>query len=214
MNKILFSFLLCACINALGQDYLVKRDGTIINGKMKSFNNNVFTITTSDGKDLSYDVTDINKAYIADEHFRMDNISLENATFINNNGLTILLDKSTPHPSHQNQTFSSGSSPSESTSSSSVVHISSDNNAAEKGTLVLNCTSCAQKGKIEFVSRDGKSTSKVSFESDSGKSFFPYRIKLDADRTYDWTYYDKNIGEKSGSIKIEAGGLVKFSLDK
>jgi len=211
MNKIICLLLICLSANLFGQDYLVKRDGTKIDGKMKSFTNNVFTIETSDGKQASFEVTEIGKAYMVDEHFRMDNISLENASFITNNGLTIILDKSTPYPSHRNK---SESRHSEHFSSQHIDQVSSAKNEDNKGTLVLNCSSCANKGRMEFISRDGKSTSKISFESDSDQDFFPYRIKLDADRMYDWTYHDKNIGEKSGSIKLDAGSIIKFSLDK
>jgi hypothetical protein len=219
MKNLLFFGLLLFCIEATCQDYLVKKDGTTIRGKMKTFANNVFTIETEDGKQSSFEATEISKAYMADEHFRMDNISLENATFITNGGLTILLDNSRPYPSassrHRDYGAARGSGRSESFSSSSIEHISNATSDDDKGTLVINCASCAKKGRFEFVSRDGKSSSKISFEADENSdSFFPYRLKLDADRMYDWTYSDKNIGEKSGSIKLDAGAMMKFSLDK
>lgn len=216
MKNILFFGLLLLCMHTFGQDYLVKKDGTTVKGKMKAFANNTFTIETEEGKQVSYEVAEISKAYMADEHFRMDNISLENATFMTNDGLTILLDNSRTSSNHSNRSYSSSYSEdrSERRSKSTVEHISDSRNH-EKGTLVLKCKDCAHQGRLELVSRDGQSSSKISFESEPNtESFFPYTLKLDADRTYDWTYYDKNVGEKTGSIKLDAGETIIFSLDK
>nr|MCU0341996.1 hypothetical protein [Spirosomataceae bacterium] len=154
MKNLLFFGLLLFCIEATCQDYLVKKDGTTIRGKMKTF-------ASSRQRDYG---------------------------------------------------AARGSGRSESFSSSSIEHISNATSDDDKGTLVINCASCAKKGRFEFVSRDGKSSSKISFETDENSdSFFPYRLKLDADRMYDWTYSDKNIGGKSGSIKLDAGAMMKFS---
>ena len=97
------------------------------------------------------------------------------------------------------------------------VSSNSENKAPEtdttKGTALFECYMCAEKGKLEFVSKNNntKTTSNFSFLTNETPYLYRHRETL-LPGEYNWFYSDKYNMKTKGTINIVANKEVKIVL--
>ncbi len=209
MKKLLTILLTLASMLAFSQDYVKKNDGTIIKGETKSFDNNIITIQSADNQTFKLNVNELSKIHIAREGFKMNNIELNNSRIeTGDDGTTIIIGQEIMggEKEHKHNSNSSGSG-----SSSETESISSDDKS-KKATVIFECKVCDTKGKLKLESQDGTFTASWSFSSDEEKSAFPHKMKIDANKKFDWSYQDKKNGLINGSLKLEADETLVYTI--
>ncbi|WP_435357070.1 hypothetical protein [Emticicia sp. SJ17W-69] len=220
MKKLFITLLTFAFTQAIAQDYVQKNDGTVIKGETKSFDDNILTIQSTDNQIFKFNVNELSKIHIAREDFKMNNIRLENSRFeTGEDGLTITLGQEVMggERRHKNKVYSSGggsnsSSSSSSNSSSSETETISSNDKAAKATIIFECKVCDKKGKLKLESNDGTFSSNWSFSLDDDKEAFPHKMKIEANKKFDWTYEDKKNGVVKGSLKLGADETFVYTI--
>lgn len=209
MKKLLTILLTLASMQAFSQDYVKKNDGTIIKGETKSFDNNIITIQSADNQTFKLNVNELSKIHIAREGFKMNNIELNNSRIeTGDDGTTIIIGQEIMggEKEHKHNSNSSGSG-----SSSETESISSDDKS-KKATVIFECKVCDTKGKLKLESQDGTFTASWSFSSDEEKSSFPHKMKIDANKKFNWSYQDKKNGLINGSLKLEADETLVYTI--
>ncbi|MBC8112345.1 MAG: hypothetical protein H7Y04_14925 [Verrucomicrobia bacterium] len=210
MKKLFGIISFVVCTQAWCQDFVLKKDGNTVQGKAQSFENNLLIFKNTDNQILKLKSEDLKKIHFADNAFKMKHIRIENADFdMGENGITITFDgaeieEKLSNPSENNKT--------KELKSKEEIQIISDDNT-EKTSIVFQCSTCLNEGKLQMQSLDGKSKAKWTFSTDGHESNFPHKMDIDANKTYNWSYYDTNMGLIKGTFKAEKGKILTIKLE-
>ena len=202
-NAILFICLLISCA-ASAQDYVIAPDGTKTKGKMQSVAGNTLRIKDKNDEILTFKVDELSEIYVANPHFNMNRIHLNNSSYKQDEGgIRIkLLDNPVA--------FANEFANTKTRHSYSETSVVSDDKAA-KVSLTLTCPDCADSGKLKMKSEDGKSSVEWKFNND-GESVFPKTIEVDANKLYFFTYADPVIGRISKKIEVNANAKNEIKV--
>ncbi|MFN3849130.1 MAG: hypothetical protein ACK4NY_06860 [Spirosomataceae bacterium] len=203
MKNLLSMCLIFVASNILGQDYIVKPDGTKYTGKAISMSKNTLYFRTQNDNIGEYKIDRLAVIHIEDPNFKMKGVILTNTNYEkDDSGIHIEM--------LNNPIVKTSASPKSSTTNvniqserSSSLSITTDDDSP-KAKIVLKCVDCSNSGLLTMESED--KLSKVVWEFDyQNDSAFPMKIELDSGKTYKFKYKDKNRHSIEKKVQIKAG---------
>jgi hypothetical protein len=212
MKLSLVTLLLLIVSVAFAQDYVVKPDGTKIDGKIFAMWRNNLKIRNNEGEILAFKIDRLSVVHIADPDFKMNGVHLNKTNYEkNDDGIHIVMlnnpivrsKKDLNYAIHHNKRNTEGktSNGNVSTDKSSSLSITSDGDKL-KAKVILYCNDCSTSGTLVMESEDKLSNVTWTFDCKNG-SAFPMEMEIDTDKNYYFLYKDGN--NKSIEKKVNIG---------
>lgn len=190
-----------------GQDYLVKPDGTKLDGKIISMHKNTVKLKNEGGEVQDFKIVQLSTIHIADQNFKMKGVHLTNTNYEKNEeGIFIqMLDNpiSNSKPTKKLPSTSKTTNINIKSEKSSSLSITSEDDRP-KAKVILECDDCATSGNLEMISEDKETLVSWTFDT-KGDNVFPMEMEVDCCKRYHFRFKDKNGRSIDKKVKVDIG---------
>ena len=207
MKNLVILCLVFFTSNLFAQDYIVKPDGTKLNGDIISISKNQLKFKSTNGNIDEFKVNKLSVIHIANPDFKITDVVFTNARYDKTeNGIHIeLLDNPVVYNDKQPKSSSKSSTTnvniqSEKTSSISITN----DDDSPKAKIVLTCDDCSNTGMLNMESEDKSSRVSWEFKITQG-SAFPMELEVNSGKTYRFKYKDGNKQSIEKKVTIKSG---------